>query len=287
MRKAVTEAHAHIALDGINFKDAVSLHSGGADRRIVDDRLKLYQDYGITYIRDGGDNLNVSRYARQKAAEYGINYRTPVFALYKKGGYGSVAGRSFSDMKEFRALVKEAVSSGADFIKIMGSGIMDFNNFGSVSESGLSAAEIKEIINIIHNEGKSAMVHANTSQIVGTFLECGADSIEHGYYISTETVKLFAETKALWVPTLAPVMNLFGYGFDDSVLKRIADQQYANLAFAAGIGVNLALGSDAGAVCVPHCEGLIDEYNYFCSAVGQSDADRLLDDGEKILKEKF
>ena len=287
MRKAVTEAHAHIALDGIDFKAAAALHSGGVDRRTVDGRLKLYRDYGITYIRDGGDNLGVSRYARQKAAEYGIDYRTPVFALYKKGGYGSVAGRSFSDMNEFRVLVKEALSSGADFIKIMGSGIMDFRSFGTVSESGLSASEIKEIINIIHNEGKSAMVHANTSQIVETFLAFGADSIEHGYYISKETVLLFAETKALWVPTLAPVMNLFGHGSDDSVLKRIAEQHYSNLAFAAGAGVNLALGSDAGAVRVPHCEGLIDEYKYFCSAVGQSNADRLLDDGEKILKERF
>ena len=33
--------------------------------------------------------------------KYGIDYRTPVFAIHKNGHYGSIVGRGFADIKEF------------------------------------------------------------------------------------------------------------------------------------------------------------------------------------------
>ena len=35
------------------------------------------------------------------APKYGIDYRTPVFAIHKNGHYGSIVGRGFDDLKEF------------------------------------------------------------------------------------------------------------------------------------------------------------------------------------------
>ena len=42
--------------------------------------LKVYEELGIVFVRDGGDTLGVSERARRLAPEYGIDYRTPVFA---------------------------------------------------------------------------------------------------------------------------------------------------------------------------------------------------------------
>ena len=39
--------------------------------------------------------------AAKLAPEYGIDYRTPIFAIHKNGHYGSIVGRGFADIKEF------------------------------------------------------------------------------------------------------------------------------------------------------------------------------------------
>ena len=47
-------------------------------------------------------------------------------------------GHAFEDRKEYRELVERAKREGADFIKIMISGIMEFDQFGVLNEEGLS-----------------------------------------------------------------------------------------------------------------------------------------------------
>ena len=68
-------------------------------------------------MRDGGDPYGVAMLASRLAPKYGIDYRTPVFAIHKNGHYGSIVGRGFDDLKEFHQRVLEAKESGADFIK--------------------------------------------------------------------------------------------------------------------------------------------------------------------------
>ena len=75
------ECHAHVIMDGMNYKAAVALHKNGVCQEAVRIHLEAYQKAGITFVRDGGDAWGASRYARSVAAEYGIDYRTPVFAI--------------------------------------------------------------------------------------------------------------------------------------------------------------------------------------------------------------
>ena len=95
------ECHAHIIMDGVNYRHAIDLHRNGPDDNVIREHLKIYQDRGITFVRDGGDALGVSARAKELAPEYGIDYRTPVFAIHKEGHYGSIVGKSFSTMPEF------------------------------------------------------------------------------------------------------------------------------------------------------------------------------------------
>ena len=123
------ECHAHIIMDGVNYRQAIDMHKNGPDDQIIREHLKAYQDRDITFVRDGGDALGVSARAKELAPEYGIDYRTPVFAIHKEGHYGSIVGKSFATMREFHGRVLEAINAGADFIKIMTTGIMDFSIF--------------------------------------------------------------------------------------------------------------------------------------------------------------
>lgn len=283
------ECHAHVIMDGINYRRAVDLHKDGVCDAAVRAHLKAYQDMGVAFVRDGGDAAGVSRRAKELAPEYGIDYRTPVFAIHKNGHYGGIVGRGFEDLKEYRQLMDEAAAAGADFIKIMTTGIMDFKKHGEITGTPLEADEVREMVHIAHESGFAVMSHTNGVYGVRAALEAGVDSIEHGNFLDEETIDMFAESETVWVPTLVTVWNLLGCGrFEDSVIKGIMETQRQNLRLAYKKKVHVALGSDAGAYMVPHGWGILDECHVFFEVLGaDSGIKQWLSDGEKIIKEKF
>ena len=46
----------------------------------------------------------------------------------------------------------------------------------------------------------------------GGLVRAGADSVEHGNYVSEETLQMMAESDIVWVPTITVVANMFGCG---------------------------------------------------------------------------
>ena len=79
------ECHAHMLMDGINYREAVARHRDAVCEEKVREFFEAYQRAGVSFIRDGGDNAGVSKRASEIAGEYGIDYRTPIFAVHKEG----------------------------------------------------------------------------------------------------------------------------------------------------------------------------------------------------------
>lgn len=285
------ECHAHIIMDGVNYRRAVDMHKNGPDDQIIKAHLKAYQDKGITFVRDGGDALGVSLRAKEIAPEYGIDYRTPVFAIHKEGHYGSIVGKSFATMREFHDRVLEAKKAGADFIKIMTTGIMDFNAHGAVTGTPLDAAEVKEMVHIAHEEGMNVMSHTNGDYGVQAAVEAGVDSLEHGNYMNEDSLAMLAQSHTVWVPTLVTVRNLMGDGrYEDEVLWPIIESAKENVRKAFQLGIKVAPGSDAGAYRVLHGQGIQDEMDSFVEFLEEEKRDdvyRWLADGEVEIKKKF
>ena len=285
------ECHAHIIMDGVNYRRAVDMHKNGPDDQIIKAHLKAYQDKGITFVRDGGDALGVSLRAKEIAPEYGIDYRTPVFAIHKEGHYGSIVGKSFATMREFHDRVLEAKKAGADFIKIMTTGIMDFNAHGAVTGTPLDAAEVKEMVHIAHEEGMNVMSHTNGDYGVQAAVEAGGDSLEHGNYMNEDSLAMLAQSHTVWVPTLVTVRNLMGDGrYEDEVLWPIIESAKENVRKAFQLGIKVAPGSDAGAYRVLHGQGIQDEMDSFVEFLEEEKRDdvyRWLADGEAEIKKKF
>lgn len=75
------ECHAHVIMDGKNYKAAVALHKERPNEAVIREHLSAWQQADITFVRDGGDAYGVSERARELAGEYGIDYRTP-FLLF-------------------------------------------------------------------------------------------------------------------------------------------------------------------------------------------------------------
>ena len=244
-------------------------------------------DADILFLRDGGDAWGVGSCAARLAPEYGIDYRTPAFPIHRKGRYGGFIGCGFEDMREYRALVDRAAQADADFIKIMISGLMDFDHFGAITSTPLTAEEIREMIHIAHEEGFRVMAHANGAQTICDAVTAGVDSIEHGAYMNDEAVAAVAESDCVWVPTLVTIGNLVGDGrYPDSVLEPLLELQLQNVGACAQMGGKIALGSDNGAYRVPHVQGTMDEYMLLKRAIGEN-TDAVLAAGEAQIRSRF
>lgn len=283
------ECHAHIFMDSINLKTATARHADSVDESIIHKHLEEYAKQGITFVRDGGDYLGVSERTRDFAPSYGIDYRTPIFAIHKNGYYGGIVGKGFDSLDEYRQLVLEAKERGADFIKIMTTGIMDFDHAGAITGTDLTEEEVTDMIAIAHEEHLAVMSHTNGASAIKIAVKAGVDSIEHGNFLDEEAMQLMAEHGTVLVPTVTVVPNLMGSGlFPEESLSYIWNAAQKNLRRAFELGVTLAAGSDAGAHLVYHGEGLLDEIRRFQTIVPDTDAImQRLEEGEAVIKQKF
>ncbi len=253
------DCHMHMILDGTDWKAAIGRHRNGPDDNWIRRILEIYRDRGFVYLRDGGDRWGAGKRARELAPEYGITYRTPLGNLCKKGHYGGFIGEGYGDFREYAELVQQHRRDGADFIKIMISGLMDFDRTGVLSEEGLPPDEIRELIHIVHEEGYAVMAHANGAGTVEAAAAAGVDSVEHGAYLDEAALCAMKENGTVWVPTLSTIGNLRGKGrFDEKAVAAILEGALENVRAFAGMGGLIAPGTDAGAWAVPH--GSLTEY---------------------------
>ena len=160
---------------------------------------------------------------------------------------------------------------------------------GAVTGTPLDRDEVREMVHIAHEEGFAVMSHTNGIYGVQAAVEAGVDSLEHGNYMDEETISMLADSHTVWVPTLVTVRNLLGCGrYEDEVLLPIIRQAETMVRTAFRKKVKVALGSDAGAYCVPHGKGICQEYQSFQEILGDSDEVReWLENGEKIIRQKF
>ena len=279
------DCHIHMLLSGGYWKAAIDRHRQSPDLSSIREVLADYQARGYTYLRDGGDRWGAGAAARSLAPEYGITYRTPLAPLCKAGHYGAFIGTTYETFNDYTALVKATRQNGGDFIKIMISGLMDFDHAGVLTEEGLPAPEIRELVHIAHEEGFSVMAHCNGARTMEAAALAGVDSIEHGAYADHEALHAMAQTGTVWVPTLSTVANLRGNGrFNEAAVAAIYETAAQNIQQFSAMGGLIAVGSDAGAWAVPHHaeseERLLSELLGDC-------APALLDRANRVIMAKF
>ena len=274
------DCHIHMVLDGMDWKASIAR---GVQEGYIRSILERYKALGYTYLRDGGDRWGVGKRARALAADYGITYKTPYANLCAAGHYGSFIGLTYGDLKEYTALVVSQREEKADFVKIMISGLMDFDRFGVLTEEGLDPQLIRELIHIAHEEGMSVMAHCNGARTAQAAAEAKVDSIEHGAYLDEESLWAMKENQVVWVPTVSTIGNLLGKGrFSQEAVKKILDSALENLDRFRQIGGLIAPGTDAGAWAVKHgCE----TEEHWLSEAGITEA--YLTPGTNSIQSKF
>ena len=279
------DCHMHMVLDGMDWKNAIKRHEKSPDEDFIRRILSRYQSLGCVYLRDGGDRWGAGKRARDLAGEYGIRYRTPLSPLCKAGHYGGFIGEKYENLGQYRMLVEKMRLQGADFIKIMISGLMDFDRAGVLTEPGMDPNEIRELVHIAHEEGFAVMAHANGARTVEAAASAGTDSVEHGAYLDRDAMAAMAEMGTVWVPTLSTIGNLKGKGrFSEAAVTAILESALENVETYAAMGGLIACGSDAGAWAVPH--GCDTEEDWLRRALRQQ-TNQILEKGNARIVEKF
>ena len=108
------ECHAHIFMNGTDYRKAVQTHKVQANEASVRSALEAYRKAGVTYVREGGDPYGASclQADLHQSTELSI---VPRYLLYiKTEHYGKIVGRGFDTLKEYHQRVLEAASEGAD-----------------------------------------------------------------------------------------------------------------------------------------------------------------------------
>jgi imidazolonepropionase-like amidohydrolase len=241
---------------------------------------------GFTTVRDlGGTGVNISlRKAINAGKVIGPNIYTAGKTIATTGGHGDPTNGWKRELMgdpgplegvinseaEARKAVRQRYKDGSDVIKITATG-----GVLSVAKDGqgpqFKADELKGIIETANEYGFVTAAHAHGDEGMQRAVRAGINSIEHGTFMSDETMALMIEKGTYYVPTISAgkyVMEkakIPGY-FPPVVAKKALEigpkiQGTFERAYAAG--VKMAFGTDAAVF--PHGDNW-KEFGYMMEA---------------------
>jgi imidazolonepropionase-like amidohydrolase len=266
------DAHVHIDDEDTDnpyrhFHD--SLLDTPADRALHSARFaRRTLQAGFTTVRDVGSEEFVDVALRRAVAAGDVPGPRIVASGYAIGSPGSHCDTSFPSGKadniaprgplqgvcsgadQCRETVRLQMKYGADVIKFCASG-------GVLSESDpleaaqFTPAEMAAIVSEAHTWGRKVAAHAHGDHAAKLAVEAGVDSIEHGSFLSIDTLKLMKAKGTVLVPTrLAAVwVDQQADTFPPAIavkaraVKKTHGEMVAN---AYRLGVPMAFGTDTG-----------------------------------------
>ncbi len=241
------DTHLHLSLGGDPIANA---------------RLQLAA--GVAAVRDAGDRDALLDRVELPSALTVV--RTGP-AIFKKGSYGSFLG----DNRDL-TLVEKINRTPSGFVKVILTGLVSFDDYGKIGPQQWSFDELIEIVKLATAVGKKVMVHVNSDQACREAVNAGVHSLEHGYFIEPETLKLMAAKGVCWTPTIAAMANQISdpdqrfSAAQLDIIKRNAARQLEMIQFAFEAGVKLSIDTDSGSYNVPHGPTFLREMELFVEA---------------------
>ena len=261
------EAHAHFFLEGGEldlYKRAAYLEQSPEQLlALAMPRLEKLVRLGVVAVRDAGDKhgvgLALSRLCKNAERPLMPYVDSPGAAIHHRGRYGSFMAEPIEDCASPAACVEARVNAGADRIKLIPTGIINFKKGAVTTAPQMSEEEIRALVAAAQSFGRQTLAHASGDEGIEHAIEGGVDSVEHGFFVRDDQLAKMRDRAIAWVPTFAPVQKQVDHagrmGWDSEIvsnLQRILDQHAASLVRAHSMGVTVLAGSDAGSVGVAH-----------------------------------
>ena len=273
------DAHVHLFLDGAPTEQAVrSAHLKQPLEQLVEAaRASARQSLslGITQVRDAGDRHGINNRIRAEAESRGSDLskvRSTGLGIKRAKRYGAFMATDVDDAQSIRDSIQSLAVSN-DEIKLILTGIIDFDAGAVTDEPQFTLDEARVVVDAARTNGRATMVHCSGPKGLAIAAAAGVGSIEHGFFMSRDTLALMAQNQVAWTPTFCPVH--FQWAQPQAVgwkpetvgnLRRILDEHAQHLLMAKELGVPLLLGTDAGSMGVEHGHAVFDEMNRYLEA---------------------
>lgn len=273
----LVDCHVHFSMNCANLFQAID-DWFNRPTAVMDLARQAATDYlanGVLAVRDGGDKMNIGLMVRNhinKGDFPGPLVTATGQALFRHGKYGDFLGPGVTSFPDALTQIDKFKETGIDQLKVILSGLVSFKEYGLVGAVQFSTTELTEIVKKAHGLGLKVMTHASSVRAVETAIAAGVDSVEHGYFVLRSQLEIMADKNIAWIPTLAPLGNLVASGqipypgADGDVIKRSFELQLARVYEAHQLGVNLGIGTDAGANQVWHGCSYHQEIQYYAMA---------------------
>ncbi len=251
------DAHVHLSLSMERF---VWWRNQLSDAYYAYEALRnadAHLSHGVTTVRDVGGIRDVAiqfKHAVRRDAVHGPTVLSSGQWLAVTGGHGSIYAEEAGGAEGFRSAARNQLHLGADLIKVMATA-------GALAEEGkdpywmqMTEAELQAVGEVTRSAGVPLAVHAHSDQAIRAAVEAGATSIEHGTWLSDETIELMVQRGVWLVPTLA-VMNRVasdGNAAQAEIIARLNEKKMPQLRKAIDAGVRIVTGTDAGAPATAH-----------------------------------
>jgi imidazolonepropionase-like amidohydrolase len=264
------DAHTHLTLEFekdyyhfvynrlMRFPAEQALYGAQYARRTLDAGFTTVRNVGASDFVDIGlrnaINAGVASGPHMLTAAHGIGSPGGHFDNYsyppdRVKPWGPIEGIC-SGPEECREAVRYQMKWGADVIKIAPSG-------GVLSESDpvdvpqLTPEELSAIVSEAHKWNRKVAAHCHGDNAARLAIAAGVDSIEHGSFLTEDTLKLMKSKGVYLVPTRMAVYwtNKMADTFPPNIAAkaRAAASAHGNMFKAAlRIGVPIAFGTDAG-----------------------------------------
>ena len=271
----LVDSHVHLCMSGTDDPGAREKQLGAEFdeiKGVISNHIKRHLSYGVLAVRDGGDRYaHALRYRNEyhDINKAPVDIRVAGRAWHRAGRYGRLIGRALQKEQSLPEAVKTDTEE-KDHIKIVNSGLISLKEFGKVTLPQFGAGELSDVVKIAGKCGRGIMVHANDKKPVAVALEAGCNSIEHGFFMGDENLKIMAEKEIVWVPT-ACTMKAYSELMEpksrEAEISRMnLDHQLEQISKAREFGVTVAVGTDAGSPGVHHGSSVIEELKLLITA---------------------
>ncbi len=223
------------------------------EQRFIDAHVHIRSLDGLAEIKAAGIVAARDAGLRQRSDGGGPRFegmlplvKSALWALYKKGGYGSLFGVAVEDRSGIKAEILRLKRAGAAIIKVMASGIVSLKEAGRITPGGFTADELACLVQEAGEAGLSVMAHANGEGAIIAAASAGVRSIEHGFFMTTHALEAIARSGSFWVPTVDALDRAARDARQEvrSYVRSLIGSHLEMIGRAASIGVPLAVGTD-------------------------------------------
>ncbi len=245
------DMHIHLDYKGIDELLAASTDSS-TNTLFAYRRALTFLNAGVTSLRVVGTKGGLDfalRSGIESGTFIGPRIVTAGEAVASTGGHGSPQGRGCDGPYEFRRAARQALWQGADLVKVMVTGGIAGMHEAFDAPQTLRD-EVAAAVEVAHNWGKHVSGHIASTQAAIMCSEIGLDTVEHGYALDEEAIKVMAANGTAYIPTLVVTDNPSYWegigtpGWAVDKIRKAYNLHHRAVELAIEAGIKLGVGTD-------------------------------------------